>query len=72
MRRGEHAVTDEGAIVEEADIGQELDGRLAITRGPIPVGKPRWYTGAWVTCSCKMRWIWNRAASRFFRSSSLA
>jgi hypothetical protein len=30
MRGGEDAVADEGAIVEEADIGQELDGRLAI------------------------------------------
>ena len=27
---GEDRVADEGAVVEEADVGQELDGRLAV------------------------------------------
>ena len=36
MRGGEHPVPDEGAIVEEADVGQELDGRLAVlVHGPL-------------------------------------
>ena len=30
VRGGEHAVADESAIVEKADVGEELDGRLAI------------------------------------------